>query len=1016
MSLTSKAAKRKFGPTCGEESHPARLTDEDKSSARAARAVAAADYLKDRGPPPGLKWVRVRGDRPSVGREIKNASLFEELQRGKMDFTLDQLYNLELGDLKHSDYILVDTHIFKPAPSISSPTLDVCLTDGGIEFLHQTFFPSVQVDANGAEAQVSSLSDPTQELTVNRVRSSAMIEEISYKPDDGLTLFFMGELDKVMKSAEPEDGPQFEHLQEKLAQMLKGDDKKNGISEISITYELPMLVRRPKGHVSDFIRPTVEKDTTTGLSIVKDLLGSCGAGDHIGQVFECNLNGEAMVNEGKLTLAFREAQLKFIVKRVAGSSFGIFQVEWETGVESMIASLPCDAACKLFEPHTWQMRELRQAYTDAEVLWIEPVHVSYLRQALNAVGQFGSYDDTECAKLFEQYLGSSFRSGKACDDFNGKWVDDRGQGKCDPGGRRLRQACDHMFSRLGGLANEQYLKEIVDAFGSAFFATPRLFEKVLGEYLRKNPLGKDEDPPDAREHWTSLDEDECCERVVSDAMQVLTAQPLGLKKCFERSRGTIQKLQDLQSDTLFERKLDRQVWLVPWIDGVLDLRFSNCFRDCSPKDHITMSLPHNFRRDVLPFLDCMADHCTPEQRSLKEQLVKMLRQIWPQTEDDGDDAQEFMVYEFVMSRLSLMLCGDQNYTGHNFLLHYGRTRNGKSFMLKLLLFVFGDKDEGGFFASPNFSILTTPDKANAPAPDNLEVDRARAVCIDEGSAEGGRMQVAKVKKFTGGAPKDKAAPKHEAPRPVHHDAAGWHVFLNDPKTLLAEARDDPALSEERLICIPYEAYFAATEQKKATALERGEQYVFEADKSVDSAEWRTKNAPIFLALLLDIWQKYYTPSGTKWPKPPAYLESVKRNLLDQDGPLEEFALHNYKFCSCETHDGEEWRAGDAASNQWKLSACTHGVTDETIRADLPGYINVMYKHKERGNEMLSSVVKRTLACSYFAGRIPVCVAEKKKMPRSRGFYPRLVKKNLSGESQTNLAAQLGGVKTTGFFF
>ena len=346
----------------------------------------------------------------------------------------------------------------------------------------------------------------------------------------------------------------------------------------------------------------------------------------------------------------------------------------------------------------------------------------------------------------------------------------------------------------------------------------------------------------------------------------------------------------------FKESLDQNEYLLGFLDCVYDLK-AGSFRSRTPDDRVSKSAPHT-SQNVQRYMERCG--VNDNDRKMKNKLIDILQKVYPQKNENGIHE----VYEFALTdNWTKCLCGDQSMCkdGHKFVQHTGRTRNGKSFLIKLLLFTFGDTDDStvsGYFASPSMSLCYAEDKANAPMSDLFELNHARVVAFDETAAPGSgkKIQVELLKKRTGNAAKTKAAKKQKEPELIHMAAAGFHFFGQHA----LELECDPAL-EERMRTFKYEGYFASSDAKRMAAMQGGmpHEYIFEADSSIDKKETLVEMAPVFMAMLIERWERYYngvgddvatwpgaTPAG-EFPPVPAQVEEWDQIVKVCNNPLTE---------------------------------------------------------------------------------------------------------------------------------
>ena len=152
-------------------------------------------------------------------------------------------------------------------------------------------------------------------------------------------------------------------------------------------------------------------------------------------------------------------------------------------------------------------------------------------------------------------------------------------------------------------------------------------------------------------------------------------------------------------------------------------------------------------------------------------------------------------------------------------------------------------------------LISTPDKANAPTPDLLQLHQARCICFDEASNDKKNPAKPDMLKKLSGNGKFKGRNPHETNlQNISMHGAGLHFFGQ----FLLNLEADEAI-DRRLIVMKYEACFAHSAAARAEKVGKGhrEDYIFDANTAIDSDEQRRELAPVFMALLIDRWERYH---------------------------------------------------------------------------------------------------------------------------------------------------------------
>ena len=159
--------------------------------------------------------------------------------------------------------------------------------------------------------------------------------------------------------------------------------------------------------------------------------------------------------------------------------------------------------------------------------------------------------------------------------------------------------------------------------------------------------------------------------------------------------------------------------------------------------------------------------------------------------------------------------------------------------------------------------------------------------------------------------------------------AGMHFFGQ----FELEFEADEAVDQRRRK-IKYEAFFARDAAQRAAMVAKGfrKDYIFDADPTIDTDAQRRKWAPVFMALLIDRWERYHlnrgddvawwpevTPPG-KWPPMPPLVEewTAASNGGGDENPYVEWVKENVVLCGSRGAACTGWSNGE-----WK---CQHFLT------------------------------------------------------------------------------------------
>lgn len=184
-------------------------------------------------------------------------------------------------------------------------------------------------------------------------------------------------------------------------------------------------------------------------------------------------------------------------------------------------------------------------------------------------------------------------------------------------------------------------------------------------------------------------------------------------------KKVIEELKSLFYDAKFEEKIDSNINLLGFENGVYDLT-TNVFRNGTPDDYITLSTKNNYKR----FSESM--------RSFSN-VKKFLEQIIPNEN----------VRDYFIQVLASCLTGSTK--EEKLYILNGSGANGKSLLMDLLNVCLGDY----FMTCPITMITSKRGKSNETSPEKVRMKGKRCGVFQE-TDDGEKMNIGIVKELTGG--------------------------------------------------------------------------------------------------------------------------------------------------------------------------------------------------------------------------------------------------------------------------
>jgi P4 family phage/plasmid primase-like protien len=244
------------------------------------------------------------------------------------------------------------------------------------------------------------------------------------------------------------------------------------------------------------------------------------------------------------------------------------------------------------------------------------------------------------------------------------------------------------------------------------------------------------------------------------------------------------------------------------------------------------------------------DPNTPEQQELADFFAK----VFP----DAD------LREWVLTLLSACLEGENK--EQSFYIMTGSGGNGKSKLLNLMSYVFGE-----YQTSLNTAALTKkrPD-SSAANPDIITLKSKRFIYMQEPD-EGEKLNTARIKQFTGG--------DNVEARGLYADQERFKIMGR----IFFSTNDLPPVQSmdggtwRRMKVIPFKASFKPKGHSEINAAN----HVYEQDPNIDDKFKQNNIRAAFLRLLLHYWETRYLVSGLSLP-PECVMEAVNRFKADND--------------------------------------------------------------------------------------------------------------------------------------
>jgi P4 family phage/plasmid primase-like protien len=172
-------------------------------------------------------------------------------------------------------------------------------------------------------------------------------------------------------------------------------------------------------------------------------------------------------------------------------------------------------------------------------------------------------------------------------------------------------------------------------------------------------------------------------------------------------------------DTTFEQKLDSNIHLLGFENGVYDLE-QVMFRDGRPDDYITLSTKNDY-------------HKWSEKNPYNKQLFSFFNQVLPNEK----------VRKYFLNALCTCLSGETK--EEKLYIMTGSGSNGKSLTMDLMYMAFGD-----YYMSCPISIITRKrGQSNETSPEKVRMKGRRCGVFQEAD-DGEKINVGVMKEFTGG--------------------------------------------------------------------------------------------------------------------------------------------------------------------------------------------------------------------------------------------------------------------------
>jgi len=181
----------------------------------------------------------------------------------------------------------------------------------------------------------------------------------------------------------------------------------------------------------------------------------------------------------------------------------------------------------------------------------------------------------------------------------------------------------------------------------------------------------------------------------------------------------IKECRNLFYDDKFEQKLDSNIFLIGFNNGVFDLK-ENIFRDGRPDDYITMNTKNDYYK-------------WNEKNPYNKQIFKFFEQVFPNKQ----------VREYFLSVLCSCVSGENK--EEKLYIMTGTGSNGKSLTNDLM-----EKALGDYYMSCDISLITrNRNQSNQASPEKVRMKGRRCGIFQE-SDNGEKMNVGIVKELTGG--------------------------------------------------------------------------------------------------------------------------------------------------------------------------------------------------------------------------------------------------------------------------
>ena len=295
-------------------------------------------------------------------------------------------------------------------------------------------------------------------------------------------------------------------------------------------------------------------------------------------------------------------------------------------------------------------------------------------------------------------------------------------------------------------------------------------------------------------------------------------------------------------DTTFEQKLDSNIHLIGFDNGVYDME-QGLFRDGRPDDYITLSTKNDY-------------HKWSEKNPYNKQLFSFFDQVLPNKK----------VRTYFLNALCTCLTGETK--EEKLYIMTGSGSNGKSLTMDLMYMALGD-----YYMSCPISIITRKrGQSNETAPEKVRMKGRRCGVFQEAD-DGEKINVGVMKEFTGG---DKVLV-----RDLFKGANEMIEFKPQMKYFLTCNQLPPVPSNDdgtwrRLRVIEFASKFTDNPTKP-------NEFMIDNTLKQKIEQW----APTFISWLVHIFQTQYKTMSTL-KEPDEVMTSTKQYKMENDFYTEYF--------------------------------------------------------------------------------------------------------------------------------